>query len=92
MSSINSIGGNNPVQKIIANPIQKQIPPQKTETVERGGDKVELSSVQGYLQTLKANDVRNDKIATIKQQIESGTYESDDKLNAAIDKLLDEIG
>ncbi len=37
-------------------------------------------------------DIRHDRVATIKAQIQAGTYETRDKLNAALDALLDEIG
>lgn len=37
-------------------------------------------------------DIRADRVATIKAAIANGTYETDDKLNTALDRLLDEIG
>lgn len=90
MSSINSVGGNSPVQKIITNPIKKEIStqaPQQSNTT----DKVELSGMSHLLKALKTNDVRTDKVADIRAQIEAGTYETDDKLDAAADKLLDDL-
>ena len=36
--------------------------------------------------------IRQDRVAEIRAQIESGVYESDDKLNGALERLLDEIG
>ena len=36
-------------------------------------------------------DVRQDRIDAIRQQIADGTYETDDKLDAALSALLDEI-
>ena len=77
MSSINGVGSNSPIQKIVSQ--------------SNKSDRVELSSVNGYLQTLKTNDIRHEKVAAIKSQIEAGTYETDDKLDAATDKLLDEL-
>jgi anti-sigma28 factor (negative regulator of flagellin synthesis) len=90
MSSINSVGGNSPIQKIIQQPIQKQIPaeaPKQHPMV----DKLELSGMSHLLKTLKSNDVRVDKVAEIRAQIEAGTYETEDKLDAAADKLLDDL-
>jgi anti-sigma28 factor (negative regulator of flagellin synthesis) len=43
------------------------------------------------LKSLKQNDVRADKVAELKSAIDAGTYETDDKLDAAIDRLLDEM-
>ena len=37
-------------------------------------------------------DIRQDRVASLKAAIASGTYETDDKLNTALDRLLDEIG
>ena len=89
MSSINNINGSNPIAKIT--PPQ----PRKTEApaaTPAKADRVELSgAVQSYLKVLKANDIRTDKVADIKSRIEAGTYETDDKLDAAADKLLDEL-
>ena len=90
MSSINSVGGNSPVQKIITNPIKKEI---QTEAPKSSNttDKVELSGMSHLLKALKTNDVRTDKVASIRAQIEAGTYETDDKLDGAADKMLDDL-
>ncbi len=37
-------------------------------------------------------DIRQDKVNAIRAQIEAGTYETDDKLQTAVERLLDEIG
>ena len=90
MSSINSIGPNSPVQKIIQQPIQKQVPadpPRQLPTV----DKLEISGVSHLLKALKSNDIRVDKVAQIRAQIEAGTYETEDKLDIAADRLLDDL-
>ena len=36
-------------------------------------------------------DVRTDRVEAIKAQIEAGVYENDDKMEAALEQLLDEI-
>jgi anti-sigma28 factor (negative regulator of flagellin synthesis) len=90
MSSINSVGNNSPLQQIINNPIQKQLPASAAATASPS-DKVELSGVSHLLTTLKANGIRTDKVASIKAQIEAGTYESEDKLDIAAGKLLEDI-
>lgn len=91
MSSINGLGSNSPIQKVVSNPIQKSLPSDGPAQISSRGDKVELSAANTYLKTLKANDVRVDKVAQIKAQIEAGTYETDDKLNVAADRLLDDL-
>lgn len=90
MSSVNGIGNNSPIQKIVQQPIQKQTPanaPAQLPVV----DKLELSGVSHLLKTLKTNDIRVDKIAQIRAEIDAGTYETDDKLDKAADKLLDDL-
>src|SRR5947208_11692479 len=98
MSSINGIGntaGSNQVQKVVAKPIQKEIAAADAANTAKT-DKVELSdstsSIAAMLKTLKSGgDVRADKVAAVKAQIEAGTYETDDKLNVAADRLLDDL-
>jgi len=90
MSSINGVGSNNPVNRLVNNPIFRS-----TETNESSRpsavDRLELSGVSHLLGSLKSNDVRMDKVAEIKSQLEAGTYETDEKLNGAVDKLLDDV-
>lgn len=79
------------IKKITANPIEKQVPADAPKQLPLT-DRVELSGMSGLLKSLKAgNDFRADKVADIKAQIEAGTYESDEKLNVAADKLLDDL-
>ncbi len=37
-------------------------------------------------------EIRQDRVAALRSQIESGAYETDEKLDGAIERLLDEIG
>ena len=37
-------------------------------------------------------EIRSDRVAEIRSQIEAGVYETDDKLDIAVSRLLDEIG
>jgi flagellar biosynthesis anti-sigma factor FlgM len=90
--SIQGIGSQTPVQKIVSNPIQKSLPTDATSGPSRGSDKLELSGASSMLATLKAGgDVRAEKVADIRAQIDSGTYETDDKINGALDGLLDDM-
>lgn len=90
MSAINGVGGGLPVQP-------------QTGSLKVGGtavpatrssrsDSVELSGgVAEYLKILQSNDVRSDKVASVRAAIESGTYDDDFKLNVAVDRLLDDL-
>jgi anti-sigma28 factor (negative regulator of flagellin synthesis) len=90
MNPINHVGGNSPVQKVTSTPIQKQTPAAGAEKPSLR-DRVELSGAGHLLGALKANDIRADKVASIKAQIEAGTYEDDHKIDVAVDRLLDDL-
>lgn len=90
MSSINPVGNHSPIQKIHQQPIQKEIPPAAPPPPDVV-DKLELSGVSHLLQALKSNDIRVEKVQQIKSQIEAGTYEDENKLDIAADRLLDDL-
>lgn len=89
MNPINNVGANSPVSRV-TQPVTKEI---QTPNADKPSlaDRVELSGVGHLLSALKTNDIRADKVAQIKAQIEAGTYEDDKKLDAAVDKLLDDL-
>lgn len=91
MSSINGVNSNLPVHTAV-----NQTTPRPAAAEPAGHspiiDKLELSGASHLLTSLKSNsDIRTDKVAAIKSQIEAGTYEDDAKLNVAIDRLLDDL-
>jgi anti-sigma28 factor (negative regulator of flagellin synthesis) len=92
MDPIQNTGASAPLQKIYSKPVQRQIPADAPKQLP-ATDRLELSGVSHLLKTLKASgDVRTDKVASVKAQIESGTYDADgQKLDAATDKLLDDL-
>lgn len=49
-----------------------------------------VAELSGQIQEIP--DVRADRIAKIREAIEQGSYETEDKLDIALDHLLDEIG
>lgn len=99
MSDINNI--NNGITKGIGGALPVSRLPQarvayqaETSTPQpaRSADKVELSpQVQALLEKLRAGDVRQDKVQDVRAQLAEGTYETDDKLNTAIDRLIDDL-
>ena len=36
-------------------------------------------------------EIRSDRVSELRAEIQSGAYETDDKLNLAVDRLLDEL-
>jgi anti-sigma28 factor (negative regulator of flagellin synthesis) len=91
MSQINNIAGNTPIQRVVENPVQKEVPADPPAQL-RATDKLELSGASHLLAALKSNDVRTDMVAEIRGQIQNGSYDADGKkLDGAIDSLLDEL-
>jgi len=56
------------------------------------GDKVEVSVVARMLAKMaELPDVRHDLVDRVKHEIEAGTYETPDKLDAALDELAQDV-
>jgi negative regulator of flagellin synthesis FlgM len=67
-----------------------------SQTVSRSassGDELQLSEA-GQLASRLAEipEIRADRVQTLREAIASGTYETEAKMSAALDRLLDEIG
>jgi len=89
MNTINSIGANEPVQRIVNNPISKNFP--SDTAAPAGGDVVDISNDSDPFSGVQNSGIRTDLVSNIRAQIDAGTYETDDKLNTATDRLLDDI-
>ncbi len=62
------------------------VQPQETKT-----DKVELSTHARLVSKLSSvPDIRQDKVGQLKQEIESGKFENDERLRGAIQRFLQE--
>ena len=56
-------------------------------------DEVDISQEARLVeQTHQIPDVRQDRVDSIRAQLAAGTYETAEKLDVAVDRLLDEIG
>ncbi len=83
-----NIGGVNPVSRIDLSRLKAA---QGTSQVT-GKDSVEISELARLLDSLsRIPDIREDKVREIKAQIESGVYETAEKLEQAIEALLREL-
>jgi negative regulator of flagellin synthesis FlgM len=59
----------------------------------QSADRVEISSAaEAAIQAAESGEVRQRLVDSIRGQIAAGIYETPDKLNAALERLLDEIG
>ena len=60
---------------------------------QAGGDEVQISDTARLVEMAgQLPDIRQDRVSQIRQQIAAGTYETDEKINLALERLLDEIG
>lgn len=97
MSNVNGINnGGNPINRIQALKAFGAAKPagpidQPAQTTTRSADRVELSGLDGIMAKLKTNDVRHEKVAQVRQQIAEGTYETPEKIDAAIEKMIDDL-
>ena len=56
-------------------------------------DEVDISEAARLVEQLhELPEMREDRIEAVRRQIAAGTYETSDKLNVAVERLLDEIG
>jgi len=56
-------------------------------------DRVDISpAAEAAIEAAESGTIRHDLVNRIRSQIAAGTYETPDKLNAAVERLLDEIG
>lgn len=63
------------------------------EAITPPGDRVELSRHARLLDQLRRlPEVRTDLVEQIRRSIETGTYETPEKLDAAIERLLEDLG
>jgi negative regulator of flagellin synthesis FlgM len=55
-------------------------------------DEVDISDAARLVeQAQQMPDIREDRVEAVRQQIAAGTYETGDKLDVAVERLLDEI-
>jgi len=79
---VNGVGGPRPTRSN-----------EQTQSASPIRDEVEISSpAAGYIQQAKdLPEIRTERVEAIRQQILDGTYLTQDKLEGAIDGLLDEL-
>jgi anti-sigma28 factor (negative regulator of flagellin synthesis) len=66
--------------------------PSRGAAAGRGSDRVELSSVARFLNQLKSGDIeRTDLINKVRAEIEAGTYDTDEKFDAVVDAIKEDL-
>jgi negative regulator of flagellin synthesis FlgM len=80
-----------------AQPIQSphrvnETAPQQSSDSIHGADQLDISAEAEMISRIRdVPDIRADRVADIRQQIEAGTYETGEKLEIAIGRLFDEL-
>lgn len=64
----------------------------QTPAVGRASDSVELSSHAQLLGKLRSNPIRQGLVDAARAEIADGTYETEDKLDAAIESIIEDLG
>ena len=91
MSDIGPIGRTNAASFDRTNHVSRQ--PAVSQDTQRGSDQVELSRTAQLLSKLaELPDVRQDLVDRVRAEIDAGTYETPEKLDAAIDAMAYEFG
>lgn len=96
MTTINNIAAGASASRVeVFAPTRNRTSSTSTETTQtptRGTDTVDLSEQARYLDALRENaDVRVDLVQRIRGEIAAGTYESFDKLDKAVDGLIEDL-
>lgn len=93
MMNISSVSGSSGVGSVgRAEP--REIAPERPAAapVQRGEDQLELSEASRLLARLRGlPEIRQDLVDQVRAQIEAGTYETDEKLDVAIEAMLDDV-
>ncbi len=72
---------------------QNSPPTQAAQSELTGVDQLDISHEAELISQIQdIPDIRQDRVDSIRAAIESGTYETADKLDMAVDRLLDELG
>ena len=72
----------------------QRLQPAQAEAIDhRPLDQVEISAEADFVSQIRdLPDIRADRVDVIRTQIDAGAYETDEKIEIAVGRLLDEIG
>ena len=91
MSNIRGINGYNHTAAIGPPSVNGSAGSVRPSEVKKQQDQVEISQIARFMSQIAAMpDIRQEKVEEIRQQLASGNYDLDEKLPAALEKLLEE--
>ena len=62
-----------------------------SESSVRGEDRVEVSDAARWMSELTMPDVRADKVAAAREAIARGDFDTDERLNVAIERMMEDL-
>jgi anti-sigma28 factor (negative regulator of flagellin synthesis) len=89
--SISPIGSNPPITRLQGSKAT-EISQRSQDVSTSTADTVEISDSSRYLGEIKKNPVREAKIQEMKSLIASGQFETPERINGTVDRLLEELG
>ena len=90
VNGVGSVHSAFPIKQVSPKTDVRPAAPPKPATPQ---DQVEISAAGRMLEDLsRSPEVRAERLEQIKAAIDDGTYETAEKLDTALEKLLDEIG
>ena len=92
VNSLGPINGGQPIRRV-SQPAGQPQPQQSTPRLSVPADQLEISSAASSdaARIDPQSEFKSQRIAQIQQQIADGTYETDEKLNQAIDRLIPDL-
>ena len=89
VSGIGSVSGATPARAVSPS----ASPPVAAPSVSAPQDELEISSAGKMLDRLSETpEVRAERVAQIKEAIENGAYDTDEKLEEALSRMFDSLG
>lgn len=89
VSGAGSVQGAYPVNPL--RPATNEPPSESARPISSPTDELDISPAGKLMESLSQSEVRAQRLAQIRAEIEAGTYETPEKLEAALTKLLGEI-
>lgn len=93
MNDVGPISGVGGAARVRGKGVSSERPGQRAEgaVARRGADQVEVSGMARLLAKLRElPEVRQGLVDRVRREIESGVYDTPEKLDAALDRLIDE--
>lgn len=67
--------------------------PSQSSSTPQGADRVDISAAASEAAgASEATDIRSDLVARVRSEIAAGTYETPQRIDAALERLLDQMG